>query len=128
MKGIPTLGLKGKQLATTTKIKKQRPSPNTVEVLRKLGFMVRVYHGRVFQAHDYNDARIVTSKREMQAEDNNFHYTLLCHGGYTRVDITTPDGVELHGKYSFGNRQFNRKLGLQAAIGRAFTGRRNTKN
>lgn len=98
-----------------------------MEELRRSGFKVRVYHGRVFQAHDYMDAQVVTSKREMAAEDNSFHYTLLCHGGYTSVDVTTPDGVELHGKYSFGNRQFNRKLGLQAAIGRAFTGRKRSR-
>ena len=98
-----------------------------MEELRRSGFKVRVYHGRVFWSDTRLNGCVVTSKREMEAESHNFDYRLLCHGGYTSVDVTTPDGVELHGKYSFGNRQFNRKLGLQAAIGRAFTGRKRSR-
>lgn len=113
-------------MATATK-KKGRVIPPSVEVLRKLGFKVRVYHARRFYSTDWNYSgrfEAMMSKREMTADPEKQGFMLTCHGGYTRVDITTPDNLELSGKYSFGNRQFDRKLGLRAAIGRAFTGRR----
>lgn len=112
-KGIP-------KLATTTT--KKKTLPNSVETLRKLGFKVRVYHARYYSSDLYD---LLTSKKEAAERSLEFFgYSLSCHCGYTKVDITTPDNVELSGKYNFGNRQFNRKLGLRAAIGRAFTGRR----
>ncbi len=112
-------------MATTTT--KKKALPNSVETLRRLGFKVRVYHARRFYSQAWNfSGRIdeMKSKREMAGDPEKEAFMLSCHGGYTRVDITTPDNLELSGKYSFGNRQFNRKLGLRAAIGRAFTGRR----
>ena len=113
-------------MATATK-KKNKPLPQSVETLRKLGFKVRVYHARRFYSTSWNYSgrfEAMMSKREMTTDPEKQAFMLTCHGGYTRVDITTPDHVELSGKYSFGNRQFDRKLGLRAAIGRAFTGRR----
>jgi hypothetical protein len=116
-KGIP-------KLATTT-TKKLRVLPKSVETLRQTGFKVRVYHARRYWHRDDFSNETFVSKREAGTQNLDFlGYNLSCHCGYTKVDITTPDGVELSGKYSFGNRQFNRKLGLRAAIGRAFTGRR----
>lgn len=117
------------KLATVTKKKqKQESFPTTVEGLRRLGFKVRVYHARLYFAPEHF-ARVFVSKRE--AEQMNLAlsgYALNSHCGYTKLEITTPDGVELTGKYSFGNRQFNRKLGLRAAIGRAFKGSRSRRS
>jgi len=113
-KGIP-------KLATATK--KKRNISKSVETLRKLGFKVRVYHARRYYFDTSTDL-LISKKEAIQQNLEFFGYSLSCHCGYTKVDITTPDNVELSGKYSFGNRQFDRKLGLRAAIGRAFTGRR----
>lgn len=96
----------------------------TVEALRKSGFKVRVYHGRVF--HPYRDEQLslVCSKYDY-VNKSGFIYIqedINCHGGFTRVEVTTLDGKTLVGKYNFGNRPFNRKIGLQAAIGKALKG------
>src|SRR3990167_2845805 len=100
----------------------------TVENLRKQGYKVRVYHGRCFG--DYNefvDRTFAISKKDVLTApyQNKFGISiesdkLSCFGGFTRVELTTPDGnYTSFGKFNFGNRQFNRKIGLQAAIGRA---------
>ena len=45
-------------------------------------------------------------------------------GGWTQVEVVTPEGQTLHGKYSFGKRNFHRKHGVAAAIGRALYGKK----
>lgn len=105
-------------MATTTK--KNRSISKSVETLRRLGFKIRVYHARRYYFDTLTDI-FISKKQAIQQNLEFFGYALSCRCGYTKVDITTPDNVELSGKYNFGNRQFDRKLGLRAAIGRAFT-------
>lgn len=98
----------------------------TVETLRKDGYKVRVYHGRCFG--DYNgfvDTDFAVSKKDsVTASYQNTmgqsikSTNLSSFGGFTRIEVSK-DGQTAVGKYNFGNRQFNRKIGLQAAIGRA---------
>jgi hypothetical protein len=42
------------------------------------------------------------------------------YGGWTEVEIVSPEGQVGFGKFNFTNKPFNRKIGLSAAIGRAF--------
>lgn len=104
-------------MSTSTK-KRQRQN---VETLRKNKYKVRVYHGRIFR-NDATNYEPCMSKRDAEAALNS-DYRLSSFGGFTKVEITTPSGVELTGKFNFGpHRQFNRKLGLRAAVGRALLG------
>jgi len=97
--------------------------PN-VEVLRKTGYKVRVYHGRVYN-NTLNFPEIVheiMSKREYE-QYNNVRlgiWELSCKGGFTLVEITTPDGRDLRGKFNVpAGGMFNRKLGVKIATNRA---------
>lgn len=110
-------------------MQKEKFSTPTVEELRKNGYKVRVYHGRIF-INDLYDS-VIMSKREMDekiiTEEHvwNVGYQLSDKGGFTRVEISVPtfEGGEwplLVGKYNVpAGHQFNRKLGLKVAIGRA---------
>lgn len=90
----------------------------TVETLRKDGYKVRVYHGRYFPTFNFGRGEYV-SKREVVTKYNYDDASFVSSfGGFTRVEVSK-DGQTAVGKYNFGNRQFNRKIGLQAAIGRA---------
>src|SRR3990167_2066055 len=99
------------------------PSKMTVEELRKSGFKVRVYHGRVVFLGMSVD---IMSRREFETKmpSDMWDGLVLSSGGFTRVEVTTPEGETKVGKFNFGNRQFNRKLGLTAAIGRALCKRK----
>ena len=89
-----------------------------VEQLRKAGYKVRVYHGRSY--YDMFGREYIMSKREFENQEDVLA-TISSYGGFTSVEITTPDGQTLKGKFNVrSGEQFNRKLGLKAAIGRAF--------
>lgn len=69
----------------------------TVKELRQSGNKVRVLHHR-------------------KAVDG----TVSCKGGFTVVEITTKDGRELTGTSRCrDDERFNRKMGLEIALGRA---------
>lgn len=100
----------------------------SIENLRERGYLVRVYHGRRFGVefcplHSggpyINWNVIVMSKKEMKNNCNYEHSCILCHGGYTRLDVRTPDGKEYTAKFNFApTKNFNRKIGIRACLGR----------
>jgi hypothetical protein len=112
-------------MTTMTKIE----MPN-VEVLRKTGYKVRVYHGRTYLRCEtnerFNTPEIIheyMSKREYEhfnKEVRSVDWELSCKGGFTIVEITTPDGRDLRGKFNVpSGGMFNRKLGVKIATNRA---------
>jgi len=103
--------------------------PN-VEVLRKTGYKVRVYHGRVYNNRVTSErfqvpeiVHEIMSKREYEQYNNEVrrvNWVLNCKGGFTLVEITTPDGRDLRGKFNVpAGGMFNRKLGVKIATNRA---------
>ena len=83
----------------------------TIQSLRQAGFKVRVLHTRQYEPIV---GRISSNFEEKQ---------LSSKGGYTRIDITTPDKettVVGIAKCSLKD-SFNRKLGNEIALGRALT-------
>jgi len=112
-------------MTTMTKIE----MPN-VEVLRKTGYKVRVYHGRRYlrcvtpdHANSPEIVHELMSKREYEQFNNlvqSVNWELSCKGGFTIVEITTPDGRDLRGKFNVpAGDMFNRKLGVKIATNRA---------
>lgn len=80
----------------------------TVEELRKSGYKVRVIHIRHGKTMKRMDGGLVQSFAE--------------RGGKTVVQVRTPDGVELEGVALCSTLDnYNRRLGLQIALGRALT-------
>jgi hypothetical protein len=83
----------------------------TIQSLRQAGFKVRVLHTRQYEPI----VGLISSNFDEK--------TLSSKGGYTRIDITTPDqqttvfGIA---KCSLKD-SFNRKLGNEIALGRALT-------
>ena len=74
---------------------------NTVHELRKRGFKVRVMHRR-------------------QYDNYSQHMRVLMNGGTTIVNVTDPMGHTRTGEAICSvHDQFNRKLGLRIALGRA---------
>jgi len=96
--------------------------PN-VEVLRKTGYKVRVYHGRNYLSNDSETVCEMMSKREYEhynKEVRKLNWKISCKGGFTLVEITTPDGHDLKGKFNVpSGGMFNRKLGVKIATNRA---------
>lgn len=90
----------------------------TIESLRKNGFKVRVIHYRYhpdskdfFSKHEEDERGLPSSERSS-------------FGGFTKVEVTTPDGETLVGKFNFSKSvQFNHKIAVKAAIGRALKGK-----
>ena len=72
----------------------------TVESLRKSGFQVRVYHCRQRDAGQ-----------------------ISCHGGYTAVAVTPPNGTQFStcNGFAFCSKKdnYNKRLGVAIALGRA---------
>ena len=81
----------------------------TIQKLRKAGFKVRVLHTRHYETPPTRMARMDQSKR------------LSAKGGYTRIDVTTPNNeVTVIGEAHCSLQDsFNRKLGNSIALGRA---------
>jgi hypothetical protein len=105
----------------TTKTKIDYPN---VESLRKNGYKVRVYHGRIFYNGHHKGCKYqlqyIASKKEVMQWEDGRDYILSCKGGFTIVEIRTLNGAELKGKYNTPTgKQFDRKLGLKVAINRA---------
>lgn len=111
-----------------------------VENLRKAGYKVRVCHTRDFwplsdeygesimTRREYEsllkDGKIYSNKLLFQYVDS-FDYgdTVRPTGGFTLVEVTTPDGETLKGKFNFNiNRQYNKREGVKVALLRAFKG------
>lgn len=97
----------------------------TVESLRKEGYKVRVYHARCWlDENGMGGMMDLFSKKDRLTQYSKLeNITLSSWGGRTTVELTSPNG-QYHsiGRYNHGNgsnKQFNRKIGLQAAIGRA---------
>lgn len=94
----------------------------SIEELREAGHKVRVYHARWFRANgwvEHGDTHILMSKTEMQDREDCDYHTLLCYGGYTRIDVTTMSGKEYSAKFNVpAGHNFNRKRGIRACIGR----------
>lgn len=92
----------------------------TVEKLRKSGVHVEIYHGRVHLPNNNNagDSEMM-SRRDAKLTGLDKTHTVFCKGGFTRVELTSPNGEKVIGKYNFNNRHFNRLIGLRAALGRA---------
>lgn len=87
----------------------------TVETLRKQGYKVRVNHKRNYY-HGPSGQFVLRSEKEV----NVYEYDIDSFGGYTKVEVTTPDNRELIGE-AFCNYKdkFNRKLAVRIALGRA---------
>lgn len=122
----------------------------TVHELRKSGNVVKVKHIREFGGihklgetdnfmtrGEYEQARL---DGELQFDNDDamefyekvygvvpgklpsYGKAVFPDGGWTEVIVTTPEGKELKGKYSFQNKPFNKRIGLAVSLGRAITG------
>jgi hypothetical protein len=102
----------------------------TVSELRKSGYKVRVTHVRQTRNPAIIDgnADYLLSRYEHDLAHSEgrlfyaspFGESVVPNGGFTVVEITTPDGKTLKGKFNFGKRRFERKIGVKAALGRAY--------
>ena len=96
----------------------------SVQQLRELGTQVRVSHCRKLKFPLRDQGNIMQdymTRREFEAAGYakvKFGDVVESTGGFTIVEITT-NNQTVRGKYSFGPRPFNRRIGLMAAIGRA---------
>ena len=86
----------------------------TIEQLRKTGYKVRVIHQRQYVPrwpYKLSPGTMLSSK-----------------GGYTRIDVTIPDGsVTVSGEARCSMEDsYNRKLGNSIALGRALSQLNNT--
>lgn len=103
----------------------------TVDGLRKQGYKVRVSHVRQLRApliiaptdyaEDGLDWKVTRYEYEngQKSMDIPWDKNILSTGGFTVVEIETPDGVKLKGKHGFNGKPYNRKIGRNAALGRA---------
>lgn len=80
---------------------------------------IEVYHGRT-HVNNEDGSVVLMSRRDAKLSGLTETHTVFCKGGFTYVKLTTPDGVEVIGKRNFNkNEHFNRKFGLNIAVGRA---------
>lgn len=88
----------------------------SVENLRKNGYKVRVKHYRIV-ASELTPFPKLGYRRKNEIQDTDI---LFPYGGYTEVDVRTPEGVELHGKAECSvEDNFCYKLGTKIALSRA---------
>lgn len=82
----------------------------TIYSLRKAGFKVRVMHTRKYTTSQIKRLGSFDARKE-----------LSCKGGYTKIQITTPDQwVTVEGEAVCHEKDhFNRKIGNKIALGRA---------
>lgn len=112
-----------------------------VEQLRKAGYKVRVCHTRDFWPLSDVDGESIMTRREYEdlladgeiycnisifgARPNSYAYgdNVRPTGGFTLVEVTTPNGETLKGKFNFNaNRQYDKREGVKIALLRAFKG------
>lgn len=88
-----------------------------IEKLRNQGYQVEVKHYRKF-----NGWWDLMTKGQFTREypNHTVGIHINSHGGFTKVRVICPEGFTSVGKFNTPNgRQFNRKIGLKAALGRA---------
>jgi hypothetical protein len=87
-----------------------------INQLRDAGYKVRVHHLRKYRSISESLTR---HQFEVQYQ-SSYAAWILPNGGSTVVELTTPDGVEVSGTAVCSEKdQYNRKLGLKIALGRA---------
>lgn len=108
----------------------------TVEKLRRQGYKVRVTHVRdtivcdksdnwLFSRYEYeekhkNGELTFTEYHSQIVQSRKYGDIVLPHGGFTHVEVTTPDGVTTSAKYNFPKKKpFVRKEGTKIALFRA---------
>ena len=96
-----------------------------IQELRSAGFKVRVCHLRRVLTNEVYKNRFRTiehycSRSEIE-EMNARGMKFIVHpcGGFTRIEVTTPEGQLYVGTTRTSNEQFNRKMAIEAALGRA---------
>lgn len=105
----------------------------TVASLRRDGYKVRVTHKRdYFTVETYGEVQegqtpecliVFYRLTRKEAEGRFTTKDLSSFGGATLVEITCPDGRQLVGKANCNDKdQFNRKLAVRIALGRALMG------
>lgn len=97
-----------------------------IEELRKNGNKVRVCHLRrviTVELHRNKFRQVERMMSRSEIEEliaRNIPHIVSLFGGFTRVEITTPDGETFAGVATESKRyQFNRKIALNTAVGRA---------
>lgn len=91
----------------------------TIDQLKKEGFYIDVYHGRTHVNKDTPWEIKVISRKDAEKSGVLNNYFLSHEGGFTLIEITSPEGKKVRGKHNFGKRSFNRKIGLNSALGKA---------
>lgn len=80
-------------------------STPTIKTLRQSGYKVRVIHTR-----NYDKINRL----------GGVYYEVSARGGRTRIEITTPEGIDVWGEAICSNEDnWNRKIGNSIAVGRA---------
>lgn len=102
----------------------------SVSELRRSGYKVRVTHVRLTRnpAIINGNADNLLSRYEHNLAKSegkltnslSFGESVFPNGGFTVVEVSTPEGRTFKGKYNFGKRRFERKIGVVAALGRAY--------
>ena len=97
-----------------------------IEQLRKSGNRVRVCHLRrvlMMEIHRNKFRQVERFMSRSEIEEliaRNIPHIVSLFGGFTRVEITTPDGETYTGTATESRRyQFNRKIAITTAVGRA---------
>lgn len=102
----------------------------TVAQLRKEGYKVRVLHNRdcwPIEDENYNSVftRFEYENKQRNNElfhdfDDGFNNVARPCGGFTVVEVTTPDGETFSGKYNFKkNEPFVKHKGVSIALAKA---------
>jgi hypothetical protein len=94
-----------------------------VEELRKNGFKVKVCHRRLYVTNELDYRVLLLSRFERDELTYDTKIDLIGPlelGGESSVLITTPDGTNIEGMSVCSDQEhFNRRKGLQIALGRA---------
>lgn len=95
----------------------------TVESLRKEGYGVLVHHNRnLLIKPTYYEVVVTGNPKKLGVKSDK----ILPRGGFTKVTIKTPDGREFCGVAKCSdNDNYNKKIGVAIAIGRALKGLEN---
>lgn len=93
--------------------------------LRKNGYRVSIQHNRYVwrykNGYDCLPTHEISRHEVLEGDTKVFN-----NGGFTRVEITTPQGDVLVGKHNFSaSKPFCRRIGVIGALGRAFGSQKN---